>query len=86
MTDSKRELIKELKKHHWSSDGTVGYDWSDEIASFILAREQAMLNEIEKPLRNQKKFKQDIGNFGNNSSDDAIDETLATIARMRGKE
>jgi hypothetical protein len=75
----KDELIKELnldlegyKEGRWDTSSM-----EKAIADFILARETAMLEEIEKPLKGAQK--------GHPSGDKtAIDEALSIIQRRKG--
>ncbi len=77
---NKQELIEELRKHHWSSDGTIGYDWSDEIADFILSRERLLLEKIGKPLREAITIKGCPGNWTWRYQE-AIENALAIIEK-----
>lgn len=90
MTQDKRrdELMKELEKEititfNSKSPNNLFKLTFEQIADFILRREEAILSEIEKPLKV-------IGcKMPQNSWDKeftmAIDEALSIISKMRGK-
>ena len=98
--DDRDELIKELQAFEFSGCSTSEGDeaecfngrvYLDEItenylADFILRREEALLAEIEKPLKKEYDFsgKTDMWKVAQEQSD-AIDEALQIIEKARGK-
>lgn len=72
---AKEKLIEEINKHHWSCDSTIGYDYSEEIADFIISDRKKILV----PIVEVKRVIKSAGLWGNEGlcpEHKAIDQTL----------
>jgi len=76
------ELIKEVVECNW-----LGGAWNaEQIADYVLSREQRLLEEIEKPLKQIKRIvnnKYDWYEINRSKANKKVDEALSIIQRHR---